>query len=442
MKAKIKKIWEKLDFKYILLFLIIGFIIIVFSEVEIEIKHLVNSNTSKMLEDIHDESLNNISIKLEDNFAKLEAMSSFIGQYEDIQCDDVMDALKTQLSEDTLPISGVIKLDGYGITADGNEFQADYEDFYFEEALSGERSNSGVLHNDTTGVDYIIMAVPIRQDDTIAGVLQCAYDIKSFTDIIDKTNISSKGTTFIAQSDGTLVSRPAAIGKYTNMYNIIDKFGDDASKINKFKNRIKNKESGIATFNSGKHKKYVCYSSIPSTDWYSITIVSANVVERVTNRINDLALMMSTGITVVFMLYIAYWFAKNYYINKKMHMKEQRYHIVANQSDSIVFEYNVKDKTAYHTHKWEEKFGYPPVDEDYLDNMVGKKIVYEKDKDKFLNIFNSLNDEGKDYAEDYVGIYNSDGQIIKCKIRASAIRNKRNKVVRVVGKILELKDFT
>ena len=142
------------------------------------------------------------------------------------------------------------------------------------------------------------------------------------------------------------------------------------------------------------------------------------------------------------MLYIAYWFAKNYYINKKMHMKEQRYHIVANQSDSIVFEYNVKDKTAYHTHKWEEKFGYPPVDEDYLDNMVGKKIVYEKDKDKFLNIFNSLNDEGKDYAEDYVGIYNSDGQIIKCKIRASAIRNKRNKVVRVVGKILELKDFT
>ena len=175
MKANIKKIWEKLDFKYILLFLIIGFIIIVFSEVEIEIKHLVNSNTSKMLEDIHDESLNNISIKIEDNFAKLEAMSSFIGQYEDIQCDDVMDALKTQLSEDTLPISGVIKLDGYGITADENEFQADYEDFYFEEALSGERSNSGVLHNDTTGVDYIIMAVPIRQDDTIAGVLQCAY---------------------------------------------------------------------------------------------------------------------------------------------------------------------------------------------------------------------------------------------------------------------------
>lgn len=442
VKRKIREFWEKLDFKYIFLFLIIIFIIVVFSKVEFEIRHLVNNNTSKMLEDIHDESLNNISIKVEDSFAKMEAMASFIGQYEDIQCEEVMNALSSQITDVTLPLSGVIKLDGSGITSDGQEFQADYEDFCFEEALSGERSNSGVLHNEQQGIDYIILAVPIKCEDRIAGVLQCAYDIKVFTDIIDKTTISTKGTTFIAQSDGTLVSRPAAIGQYTNMYNIIDKFGGDKSKINKFKNQIKNKESGIATFNSGKYKKYVCYSSIPSTDWYSITIVSANVVENVTNRINDLALMMSTAITLVFMLYIAYWFAKNYFINKKMHMKEQRYHIVANQSDSIVFEYNVKNKTAYHTHKWEEKFGYPPIAENYLENMVNHKVVYEKDKDKFLNIFKSLQEDGIDYSEDFIKIYNSEGDTIECKIRATAIRNKRNRVVRVVGKILELKDFT
>lgn len=442
MRRKIEKIWEKIDFKYIFLFIIIFFIIIVFSKVEIEIKQLANNNTSKMIEEIHEESLNSISITVEDNFIKMEAMAAFIGQFDDIHDERVMNALSSQITNDTLTLSGVIKLDGLGITSGGEYFQADYEDFYFEEALSGKRSNSGVLHNDSQNKDYIILAVPISKDENIVGVLQCAYDIKVFTDIIDRTTISTKGTTFIAQNDGTLVSRPSAIGKSTNLFNIIDKFGSEKNKINKLKNRIQNRESGITVFNSGKHKKYVCYSTIPSTDWCSVTIISANVVESVTNRINNLAMMMTKGITIVFMLYIIYWFAKNYIINRKMHMKEQRYHIVANQSDSIVFEYNVRNKSAYHTHKWEEKFGYPPIDEDYLDKMTNEHIIFEEDVDKFLNIFNKLENEESDYAEDYVRIYNSEGKLVECKIRATAIKNRFKKVVRVVGKILELKDFS
>lgn len=125
-----------------------------------------------------------------------------------------------------------------------------------------------------------------------------------------------------------------------------------------------------------------------------------------------------------------------------MHMKEQRYHIVANQSDSIVFEYNCRDKTAYHTHKWIEKFGYPPIEEDYIENMVSKDVVYKEDVEAFKGIFRRLEENGTEYEEDYVRINDVNKNPVQCKIRASAIRNKKNHIVRVVGKILELKDFS
>lgn len=437
----IKKFLKKINMKFVLLFMIITFIAVSFGYYKENIEMVVSDNTSELLQQIIDEGTDFISIKIDDVFSKMEAMSSFIGQYDDIQCDEVLKALSMQNENDLLMSSGVIKLDGSGVTINGEKFQADFRDWYFEEALSGERSISGVLKSESFNGEYIILAVPVSQNGSITGILQCAYDIKMFTGLIGETAMGKKGTTFIAQSDGTLVSRPEAIGKYTNLFDLLDSFSDDKTKVEKLKKQIQKNESDILTFNSGKYKRYVCYSTIPATEWHAVSIVSASEVEDATDKITKYALVLSVGITVVFTIYIAYWFVVNYVNGKKMHMKEQRYHIVANQSDSIVFECNWLDKTVYHTHKWQEKFGYPPVTDNYLQNMVDQDIVYKEDIDKFLNIFKKLEEENSEYEEELVRINDISKNPIQCKIRATAIRNKKNRIVRVVGKVLEIKDF-
>lgn len=438
----VRKFLKKINMKFVLLFMIIIFVSVSFSYYKENIETVVNNNTSELLQQIIDEGTDFISIKVDDSFSKMEAMASFIGQYDDIQCKEVLDALSAQNENDLLMFSGVIKLDGSGVTINGETFQADFQDWYFEEALSGERSISGVLKSHSLNGEYIILAVPISQNGSITGVLQCAYDIKMFTGLIGETTIGKKGTTFIAQSDGTLVSRPDAIGKYTNLFDLLDSFSNDKVRIEKLKKQIQKNESDILTFNTGKYKRYVCYSTIPSTEWHAVSIVSASEIEDVTDKITRYALILSVGITVVFTIYIAYWFIVNYINGKRMHMKEQRYHIVANQSDSIVFECNWIDKTVYHTHKWEEKFGYPPVTENYLENMIEQGIVYDEDKDRFLGIFKRLEEDGSEYEEDFVRINNADKKPVQCKIRATAIRNRKNKIIRVVGKVLEIKNFS
>ena len=48
----------------------------------------------------------------------------------------------------------------------------------------------------------------------------------------------------------------------------------------------------------------------------------------------------------------------------------------------------------------------------------------------------------KEYEEDFVRINNADKKPVQCKIRATAIRNRKNKIIRVVGKVLEIKNFS
>lgn len=439
LKLKIKQILKKINMEILFLLIIIVAISLSYKIYKSQIEKTVNHNTTLLLQEIIDESIDDISIKINDTFIKMEAMSSFIGQYDDIQCEEVIDALQKHDEQDLKMFSGIIKQDGLGLTAEKTEFQADFEDWYFEEALSGERSISGVLSSDKYDGEYIILAVPVVHDDEICGVLQCAYDIQMFTGLIGETSIGKKGTTFIAQNDGKLVSRPESVGSYDNLFELLDSFSNNQTTIGKLKKQIKNRESGILTLNTGKYKRYVCYSTIPETDWYAVSIVSSGALEDVTDRITNYALMLSVGITVVFSLYILYWFVVHYINVTRMHMKEQRYHIVANQSDSIVFEYNVRDKTAYHTHKWKEKFGYPPVKEDYIENMIKDDIVYSEDAQIFRNIYDKLEKENSDYEEAFVRINDAQKNPIQCKIRASAIRNKRNHLVRVVGKIIEIK---
>lgn len=440
LKLKIKQMLKKVNMEILFLVIIIVIVSFSFKMYKAQIERTVNKNTTLLLQEIIDESIDDISIKVNDTFIKMEAMSAFIGQYDDIQCDEVIDALGKQDEQDLKIFSGTIKQDGHGVTAEGADFQADFEDWYFEEALSGERSISGVLSSEKYDGEYIILAVPVVHGDEISGVLQCAYDINMFTGLMGDTSIGKKGTTFIAQNDGKLVSRPESVGNYDNLFELLDSFSNNQSTIQKLKKQIQNGESGILTLNTGKYKRYVCYSTVPSTDWYAVSIVSSGALEDVTDKITNYALMLSVGITVAFSLYILYWFIVHYINVTRMHMKEQRYHIVANQSDSIVFEYNVRDKTAYHTHKWMEKFGYPPVEENYIENMIKNDVVYSEDAEKFRNIYEKMENEMSEYEEAYVRINDADKNPVRCKIRASAIRNKRNRLVRVVGKIIEIKE--
>ena len=110
-------------------------------------------------------------------------------------------------------------------------------------------------------------------------------------------------------------------------------------------------------------------------------------------------------------------------------MDNMRYKIVAEQSESIIFDYNPKDKSIYLNSHFERKFGYTIKGNlfDYIDKY---HIIYKNDRDKFL----SLAVEDKEYNETEIRLKKADGQYIWCKLRITTIMGENNKPSRLIGK--------
>lgn len=114
-------------------------------------------------------------------------------------------------------------------------------------------------------------------------------------------------------------------------------------------------------------------------------------------------------------------------------LDNMRYKIVAEQSESIIFDYNPKDKSIYLNSHFERKFGYTIKGNlfDYIDKY---HIIYKNDRDKFL----SLAVEDKEYNETEIRLKKADGQYIWCKLRITTIMGENNKPSRLIGKIIDV----
>ena len=106
------------------------------------------------------------------------------------------------------------------------------------------------------------------------------------------------------------------------------------------------------------------------------------------------------------------------------------------QSDSAIFEYNF-DGTVYHSPNWKKKFGYEPVSQDFLTEMVRQEIVYPGDAPLFQDFFNALK-QGQTCAKARLRIRTLTGAYIWCSLRASTIQDAQGRAFKVVGKLSDI----
>jgi methyl-accepting chemotaxis protein len=80
---------------------------------------------------------------------------------------------------------------------------------YFQSALKGKASTSSVLKSPNTGNPVFIMAFPVRDKETINGVLIGIVDLSRFNSLfIDSIKIGKTGYAFMFQEDGFVIAHP------------------------------------------------------------------------------------------------------------------------------------------------------------------------------------------------------------------------------------------
>ena len=122
-------------------------------------------------------------------------------------------------------------------------------------------------------------------------------------------------------------------------------------------------------------------------------------------------------------------------IQEQKNIDAERYRIVAEQSESIIFDYDLRNESIVLNSNFKNKFGYEINSHTILCPLIKKeKLVYEEDYYKFAKEKLLCND----YNEFEARLKKIDGEYIWCKIRMSSIYDKDNNAIRMIGKIIDV----
>lgn len=317
----IKLLIECITYKVVLFILMMLYVMYVFNGYKTNVQKQINKNTEEHLTTLVKESLEKINIKINDEYIVMNTIAQYYG-------DDIDKEITKQIFDNSLEghsFEGITLIDNTGNQIVSAGVNGNLDEEFIRETLAGKNSISNIYSVNEKD-EFLSLGVPIRNDENeVKDILVCNYNIKTLTEILDTSTFGKLGTTFIAQEDGTLVARPEAVNKNTNLFKLLDSINDDDNEsIVKLKKYIKNGQSGVITYGKGKKKTYMCYNVVPETNWYSVSIVSANTIEPVAKNVSNLAMDFLIDMGVIVMVYVVVTLAIDMTILKKKKIDEEK----------------------------------------------------------------------------------------------------------------------
>lgn len=177
---------------------------------------------------------------------------------------------------------------------------------YIKKAFQGEANISDVIISRVTNQAVIMLAAPIKVNDSVAGVLIARKDSSSLNEITDQMGFGENGYAFILGKDGTLYTHESKdlVMEQRNIMSDIET-GGDMKAVGSALKELGLGNKGIAVYEFLGEKRYMGVEPIPSTGW----ILAIGTYEsEVLGRLNNLKTAIFTGAIIFIGLGIAFSF--------------------------------------------------------------------------------------------------------------------------------------
>lgn len=171
---------------------------------------------------------------------------------------------------------------------------------YIKKALQGEANVSDVILSKVTGSPVVMYAVPIKQGETVAGVLIGRKDGTALNDITDGIGIGKRGYAFILGKDSTIYAHPDRT-LVTSQKNV---FGEIESKgaLKDFGIELKRLglgKKGILNYTLNRERRLTATTPIPNTNWTLAVGTFESDVLSGAHRLTWMLLVISMGVIII-----------------------------------------------------------------------------------------------------------------------------------------------
>ncbi|MBP2650861.1 MAG: mcpA 6 [Firmicutes bacterium] len=177
---------------------------------------------------------------------------------------------------------------------------------YFQQAMNGEKNVSDPLISPATGNLIVVLAVPVKADGKVTGVLFGSINITDITKEVLGVKAGETGYGYLVRGDGLIIIHPSKeVAMKTNAL----ENNDAGSAMKVATERMVKGESGVVRYEYKGADKMLAFAPVPGTKWsLAATVPTAEVTGVVASL--TLISMVTIAIVLVLAAVIIAWYAR------------------------------------------------------------------------------------------------------------------------------------
>jgi len=322
---------------------------------------------------------------------------------------------------------------------------SDYE--YIRKTMAGYVGLQGSSARMINGRLINIYAKPMYHDLQISGVIVALFNSDFFDHLNFPETFEQGSCSYIADKTGTIIYHPGHCSNQIQFDSINKEISRDWDLKGKagieLKEKINGNLSGTIQYINGKQDLYISFVPINFHGWYLISIVDADAAEAQSKSIYDdvisvfLYILIITVAVAAYLIYIRTQHFKR--LERRMQIdsiKDESYRMIMEQTNDIIFEFDIKDKKYIHTSNFKKNFGYEPTNKGFLGSLE-TDYIHPDDVVHYVGMLERMRKDGK-LTEGEVRIINSDGEYLWSRIFILGVFDQDKKLAKVIGKIVNI----
>ena len=260
---------------------------------------------------------------LDIQFNYLSGMASYMGEKEDIQCQENKKLAKSIVKEQDLDLIALIDSEGNAYYNNGAKKNVKNR-AYFKRAMRGETVMSPPIESKVDGKTKVILAVPIYKDGKVHGILGASYNVGALNQMLFDDIYDGVGFSMIIDSSGRIISCDSGksyrkIGINDNVYDFYVKSGEVSRKdMVQARKNIKEQKSGILVLSEKKAVRYLAYEPLEINDWMLCYMVPQSKAQEGFRFIRSREMLLFAIIGVGVLTFVLLIFQRTSMRQKKM----------------------------------------------------------------------------------------------------------------------------
>jgi len=329
------------------------------------------------------------------------------------------------------------------------------------------------------GQKYFAIAIPIYQDGVYQGFIESSIDMYYF-DMLSRQTFMNTGRTIVLDSSGNIAEDSAKDELGNPVSNLGQmQFGNDFYNQTWKKIDFKSNPSGPLVFTEGGKDKSGCYSAISDTNWVILSTVSqSEMMDPLINIIKYyVGSLLLFALILIYISYIAakrflnpirdmraafmsvkqkdysvqlpdfykgeFWDMASAFNNlvekirddtEELKLSEARYALIMEETNQVIFEWDILENHLYHTVHWTNKFGFSLSVENPGSEIPDFSPVHPSDRPIISAFFWDARRGNQPKPVD-VRMKTIDSKYIWCTVSVKVICDEYQKPFRAIGLI-------